>query len=369
MIVEYKHKTFHIQRYPETGNRSLRAWSAADEYLLDILADESVQPRKMMIVNDRFGFLSTLLHEKEPYTLMSFRSQEKACALNLTENKFPVDKLLWVKPLDKWPEKMDIGVVKIPKSLELYRFYLHELSQVLSEDGVIYAAFMTRFFSPKMVSIAKEYFEDVEQTRAWKKSRVLVLKKKKPLPQHNFIHKIEAGNEIVLNNYPGVFSAHSVDDASKLLLDNLQISETDQRVLDLASGNGILAAVISKRFPLIEMHLLDDFFLAVESSKLNLNGNCYFHYNDGLDDFESGFFDKIISNPPFHFEYETNIEVALGIFKGASRCLKPDGFFQVVANRHLNYKTHLIKLFDVVETIAENDKFIVYNCSKPIANK
>ncbi len=369
MIVEYQHKTFTIQRYPKTGNRSLRAWSAADEFLLDVLADENIQKRKMIIANDRFGFLSTLLHNHEPFTVMSYRSQEKACALNLTENKLRINKSLWVKPLEQWPEKIDIGVIKIPKSLELYRYYLHELSQVLTEDGVIYAAFMTRFFSPKMVSIANEYFEEVEQTQAWKKSRLLILKKKKPLPQYNFIRKIEAGDEIMLSNYPGVFSAHSVDTASKLLIDNLQLSENDKRVLDLASGNGILAAVISKKFPSIEMHLLDDFLLAVESSKLNLSGNCHFHYNDNLDDFEPGFFDKIVSNPPFHFEYETNIEVALSIFKGASRCLKPEGIFQVVANRHLNYKTHLVKLFDGVEIIAENDKFIVYNCSKPVTDR
>jgi 16S rRNA (guanine1207-N2)-methyltransferase/23S rRNA (guanine1835-N2)-methyltransferase len=169
-----------------------------------------------------------------------------------------------------------------------------------------------------------------------------------------------------LKNYPGVFSAHSVDPASKLLLDNLQISETDKRILDMASGNGIFAAVISKNFPLIEIHLLDDFYLAVESSKLNLNDSCLFHYNDSLDDLETDYFDKIVSNPPFHFEYETNIEVSLSIFKGASRCLKPDGLFQVVANRHLNYKTHLVNLFDVVEVVAGSEKFVVYNCSKPI---
>ena len=367
MVVEYKKKRFRIRRYPETGNRSLRAWNAADEFLLDVLDDESSSTRKMLIVNDRFGFLSTLLHEKEPLSVISYRSQERAHVLNRTENKVPVDDSLWLNPLEQWPKNIEAGVVKIPKSMELFRFYLHKLSQSLTEDGVIYAAFMTRFFTPQMVSIAKEYFENVEQTKAWKKSRVMAMSKKKALPERDFIHQIKTNDGIVLHNYPGVFAARTVDTASRLLLDNLQIPENTQRVLDLASGNGVMAATIMKRFPEVQMNLLDDFSLAVESSKLTLESkNCHFHYDNNMDGFEPDYFDLIVSNPPFHFEYETNIEISLSLFKGASRCLKSTGRFQVVANRHLNYKTHLVKLFGKVDVVAEDDKFVVYVCSEPI---
>ncbi len=367
MIVEYKEKRFRIKRYPETGNHSLRAWNAADEFLLDILADESLSPRKMLIVNDRFGFLATLLYEKEPLSVISHHSQEQAYVLNRTENKVPVDKSLWVNPLEQWPENIETGVVKVPKSMELFRFYLHKISQSLTEDGVVYAAFMTRFFTPQMVTIAKEYFENVEQTKAWKKSRVMAMSIKKALPERNFIHQIKTDDGIVLHNYPGVFAARGVDTASRLLLDNLQIPENAQKVLDLASGNGIMAATIIKRFPEVEMELLDDFSLALESSKLTLKGkNCHFHYDDNLNGFESDYFDLIVSNPPFHFEFETNIEISLNLFKEASRCLKSTGLFQVVANRHLNYKTHLVKLFSKVNVVAGDDKFIVYACSEPL---
>ena len=363
MIVEYKQKSFHIKRYPETGNRSLRAWNAADEFLLDILADVSLPLRKMLIVNDRFGFLSALLHDKEPFSVISYKSQERACALNLIHNRIQVDETLWVNPLEPWPMEIEAAVIKIPKSMELFRFYLHKISQSLTDDGVIYAAFMTRFFTPKMVSVAKEYFEEVEQTKAWKKSRVMVLQKKRSLPKHDFIHQISMEDNGILKNYPGVFSAHSVDTASRLLIENMQLDEPVKKVLDLASGNGVLAVSIVKRFPEVEMHLLDDYYLAVESSKLNINGgSCYFHYDDTMDGFESDYFDLIVSNPPFHFEYETNIEVSLSLFKGAARCLKPTGLFQVVANRHLNYKTHLVKLFEKVVDVARDDKFVVYNC-------
>ncbi|MBT3407630.1 methyltransferase, partial [Candidatus Woesearchaeota archaeon] len=62
--------------------------------------------------------------------------------------------------------------------------------------------------------------------------------------------------------------------------------------------------------------LIDDFYLAIESAKLNLKGeDVYFHYNDTLKEIEENSIDLVVSNPPFHFEYETNIEISLNLFK------------------------------------------------------
>ena len=134
---------------------------------------------------------------------------------------------------------------------------------------------------------------------------------------------------------------------------------------DLASGNGLLAIFLRQEYPDAEIHLLDDFRLAIESSRLNLSGDHnVFHWDDNLDIFEPDFFDLVISNPPFHFGYETNIEVALTLFRGVKKCLRPGGRFQLVASRHLNYKTHLKKLFTETINVAENEKFVVYDCSK-----
>ncbi|MGB1284834.1 MAG: methyltransferase, partial [Polaribacter sp.] len=71
-----------------------------------------------------------------------------------------------------------------------------------------------------------------------------------------------------------------------------------------------------------------------------------------------------VSNPPFHFEHENNIEVALNLFSEVQNCLKLGGRFVLVANKHLNYKTHLDKLFCKTEVLAENKKFVIYECLK-----
>lgn len=126
----------------------------------------------------------------------------------------------------------------------------------------------------------------------------------------------------------------------------------------------MIADNILSQQPNAEVHLVDDSFLAVESSKMNVNEGAHFHWKDSLEDFDDGSLDLVVSNPPFHFEHETNIEVTISLFTQVQRCLKSSGRFVLVANKHLNYKTHLDKLFINCSITAENDKFVAYECLK-----
>ena len=94
------------------------------------------------------------------------------------------------------------------------------------------------------------------------------------------------------------------------------------------------------------------------------NDNVVYHHANNLDKINNGQFDYIISNPPFHIEHEIDINLPIELFKQANRCLKNNGVFQLVANIHLNYKTHLTKIFSEVIVDAQNDKFVVYSCKK-----
>ena len=82
---------------------------------------------------------------------------------------------------------------------------------------------------------------------------------------------------------------------------------------------------------------------------------------------DDNFFDFVVCNPPFHFEHENNIEVAIDLFVQVRRCLRRDGSFQAVANRHLNYQTHLKRLFGNVRIIGRNRKFEIISCESPLA--
>lgn len=351
-----------IKRYPESKNKSLRAWSSADEYLANYLAENELKNNYISVYNDTFGYLSVNLFSEKLQVICNLKSQEKAIYQNLQNNNLAIQKLHFTNPLEKLNTKTEVGVLKIPKSLDLFELYLNHFTKNAIENATLICGFMTRNFTKQIIGIASDYFEEVEQSLAWKKSRLLVLSKIKKTEKKDLINTISYKKDTFLQ-YFGVFSAKNIDYASQFLLNNLQIPEEINIVLDLASGNGVLAKKVQEIIPNSSLHLVDDSFLAIESSKLNLKGkNIHFHHQNNLENLEKNTFDYVISNPPFHLEHEIDLSLPLGLFQEVERILKPNGKFQLVANRHLNYKTHLEKIFSMVKIDAENEKFIVYSC-------
>ena len=363
MYFKYEEKNYSIERYPSSDNKSLRAWSAADEYLLKYLKENNISYTKPLIYNDRFGFLSTILSKQQPNIIINYKSQEKSLEINLKKHGIDLNTISKTRPLDKLKTPFDLVLIKIPKSLDLFRFQLDQLHESLKEDTLVICAFMTKYFSAQILKIAEDYFELCEQSIAWKKSRLLFLKKKRKVEKKELINSISYSKKKEFKQYYGVFSAKKIDQATLLLIQHLDVRLGHNKILDLACGNGILAHAALANKPNAEIHLLDDSELAIASCKINIDSEkACFHYNDTLDNFENNTFDLIISNPPFHFEHETNIEIALNLFKEVKRCLKKGGSFQLVTSNHLNSKTHLNKLFHKVNIIAQNEKFVVYHC-------
>lgn len=356
---------YNIIRYPKSDNKSLKAWNSADEYILKYIEENEIESKNLAIYNDRFGFLSSFLNGYSPKIVIDSISQEKSIKSNISLNKLDITNCKFITPLDKLKSQKELSIIKIPKSMDLFRLYLGQLSEALDEDSVVICGFMTKYFTSQMLDIANEYFEQVEQSLAWKKSRLLILGKPKQKDKSSIINEISLNDIMKIKQYFGVFSAKNIDYATQYLIEHINLRDIDNTILDLASGNGVMACIINEKKTDCEIHLVDDSFLAIESSKLNLKGeNIHFHYLDNLEEFKDNYFDFIVSNPPSHFEHETNIEVSISLFKETKRILKKDGHFQIVANKHLNLKTHLVKIFNVVNILVENQKYIIYECMK-----
>jgi len=354
-----------ITRYPKTNNSSLRAWSAADELLLEHWDQET---GKTAIYNDRFGYLSTHLQPNSPFIVSTYKSQEKAILQNIEKN-YQDATVAFHSPLEKLPEPIESAIVKIPKSMDLFRLFLIHIHQNATKETTVLCGFMTKHFTKQMLEIAGEYFESITQSKAKKKARVLILSIPNSEVPSEIINKIDYTDKneklFSLSQYYGVFSAKHIDYATQFFLDNVAISEQHKNVIDIASGNGVIAKVISERNDFEEIHLMDDSYLAIASSKLNIQKeNITFHYENSMAHLEPDSFDLAVCNPPFHFEHENTIEIALSLFQGIYNCLRIKGEFQCVANHHLNYKTHLFSIFGNVEIINENNKFVIYRCKK-----
>jgi 16S rRNA G1207 methylase RsmC len=358
-----------IRRYPETSNQSLRAWNAGDEYILQHLDGIDLTGKSIATCNDRFGYLSCHLHEHQPIVMLHRKSQETSILMNGRANSLTFDTSRWHTPFDTPSEPVDIGLMQIPKSLELFRFFLHKLSESLADDGIVICAFMTKYFTPALLDIAGDYFEDVEQSLAQKKSRILILKNKKSLPETSFTetysHSFDDSHTENLSQYPGVFSSGQVDYATQFLLDTFTPEEDEQTILDIGSGNGVIARALQIKHPEAMLHLIDDSILAIESSKLNVRSDhAHFHWDDTLDALDDQLIDLAVSNPPFHFGHETNIEISVNLFREAAGVLVAGGRFVCVANKHLGYQPHLKKFFRSVSVLSQNKKFVIYECKK-----
>ncbi len=362
----FQEKSYRFNRYPRTQNQTLRAWNAGEEYMIQYLEANNLLSNDISIAiyHDRFGFLTTLLCPNHPITFISHRSQQKAIQSNLRNNHKKVEswhsKLVNEQPL----ADIKVGLVIIPKSLDLWEYYLWCLHHQLDQSGQVIASFMTRHFSKRMLEMAKKYFHNVEQSRAWKKSRLLLLKDKKSISAPKLITTIaHQGHEF--QQWPGVFSADKIDVASRLLIDHLKVKTDEKKILDLGCGNGILAYHVQLQQPEAELHLVDDYYPALLSAKMNLRqGNVNFHWADDLSIMADDYLDLVITNPPFHFEHEQDIHIPLQLFISVRSKLKKGGRLLLVANAHLNYPVHLQRTFDKVNVVFSTKRFMVVEAEK-----
>ena len=70
---------YRLQRYPVRKKETLRAWDAADEYILDYLEKNDLlyQGVSLLILNDNFGGLSIPLNQYQPVVMTdSFLSMQ-----------------------------------------------------------------------------------------------------------------------------------------------------------------------------------------------------------------------------------------------------------------------------------------------------
>lgn len=372
-----------LARHPENPRETLRAWDAADTYLLDHLAgtagDEPAAPvdlsGEVVILGDRWGALSTALAAHRPVQITDSVLARRATEANLARNGIPADAVRPLTTQDPPPARADVLLVRVPKSLALLEDQLRRLAPAVHPGTVVAGAGMVTEIHTSTLRLFETILGPTRTSLAVRKARLIHTTPGPDGPPAPGPVRwpltytlpgdapVVAGRVVV--NHAGVFCADRLDVGTRFLLAHLPRRRGRDRVVDLGCGNGVVGLAAALANPEAEITFADESYQAVASAKdtweANLPGSdrARFLAGDGVEGIEAGTADLVLNNPPFHSHRARTDTTAWRMFTGARRVLRPGGELWVVGNRHLGYHVKLRRVFGNCEVVAGDPRFVV----------
>jgi len=135
---------FKLERYPRRANEMLRAWDAADELILRNLEGYDDAMGEVLVVNDNWGALSTALGHRRLSTLSDSYVAHAAARENCRRNHIDLGGVRLLTSFDPLPARIDLLVMKVPKSLALLEDQLQRIAPHLHDKTRVLAAAMTK---------------------------------------------------------------------------------------------------------------------------------------------------------------------------------------------------------------------------------
>ncbi|MBP0603094.1 methyltransferase [Aeromonas sanarellii] len=373
-LLDTAHCHLTLYRYPRQNQDPLQAWDAADEYLINELAESQQAPDgPVIIMNDGFGALAAFLHAHAPVCVTDSHVGERATLANLAENGLDPDAIRLQDALAPLPDAPALVVIKVSKYQALLEQQLLALRQVVTPATRILAAGKAKDIHTSTLKLFEKYLGETRTSLAWKKARLIhctPAAERPPLPNpFPTVWPLE-GSGMLIHNHANVFSRTSLDIGARFMLDNLPIHSA-RRVIDLGCGNGVLGLSLLAKDSEVEVTFIDESYMAVASARLNVEHNlpdalprAHFLVNNCLDGVPAGSADRILCNPPFHQLQAITDHIAWQMFTDAHRVLPQGGELWIVGNRHLDYHNKLKRLFGNAQVVASNSKFVILKAIK-----
>lgn len=167
---------FQLSRFPKRKREQLRAWDAADEYILQQIDEESLlrpTPGKTLILNDQFGALAVSMHQFQPEVISDSWLAHAGIQANLADNQLPQEQVPLHSSLDYPAEKFDLVLLKVPKSLAMLEDQLIRLRPLLHTNSRVIAGGMAKAIHTSTLKLFEKYLGPTTTSLARKKARLI----------------------------------------------------------------------------------------------------------------------------------------------------------------------------------------------------
>ncbi|WP_037914432.1 methyltransferase [Actinacidiphila yeochonensis] len=382
-----------LTRFPDEPREQLRAFDAADAYALRHLAEniaEHVSGRApgslsedapgtggdAVVLGDRWGALTTALAAGLPGLRLTLVTDSylagRAAEANLRRNA-PQARVALTTTRDEPPARIDVLVVRLPKSLALLEDQLHRLAPALHSGSLVIGAGMTTEVHTSTLRLFERLVGPTRTTLAVRKARLILStpapaagRPANPWPlRYALPEGVGPMSGRTVTNHAGVFCADRLDLGTRLVLEHLPRRSGPETVVDLGCGNGVLGTAAALANPECEVLFTDESHQAVASAEETFAANApagaraRFAVGDVLADVPPGSVDLVLNNPPFHSHQATTDRTAQRMFGGARAALRPGGELWVVGNRHLGHHARLRRVFGNCDVVASTSKFVL----------
>ena len=376
---------YQLQRYPIIKKETLRAWDAADEYILNYLKENEILREKMslLIVNDGFGGLSIPLSKFHPTVVVDSYLSTQSILINAKNNQIDDAEITMIDSLFS-PERVneslvDVVLIKLPKSLAMLEDALYRIRPLLAESTVVIASGMTKNIHMSTMALFEKIIGPTKTSQARKKSRLVLSQldnnltpTDNPYPNtYTLPYKLD-DVDIELSNHAAVFSQEKLDLGARFFIENLPVGESYKTIVDLGCGNGVIGLMAAIKNPQAKLIFTDESYMAVESSIHNFlsvfeeSRDAEFLQTDCLQGVADGSVSLILCNPPFHQNNAISDKVAWQMFSESKMVLENKGELWVIGNRHLAYHAKLKQIFGSYEVVASNNKFAIYKVTNNV---
>ena len=350
-----------LRRFPDVEAPNLFAFDASDRLILDEAAEalSAVNPGEVVVIGDGYGALTLGSGASRVRVFQDSVVSERALEHNATDTDYvnlPLGEQLLTGAR--------VVLMQLPRSLDELDDVAAAISHWAADDVRVFAGGRIKHMTLSMNDVLARHFGTVDVTLARQKSRVLIASRPLRSELRAPSREVHADLGVTVCATGATFAGAKVDIGTRALLSVIsQAAPGATLAVDLGCGSGVVAAVLAKARPGIEVLATDVSAGAVASARLTAQANGLTNVtvvrDDALSQQPSNSVDLVLLNPPFHLGGTVHTGAASLLFEAAARVLKPGGELWTVFNKHLGYRGELTRVVGHTIEVARNSKFTV----------